>query len=232
VIQILIDAGLIILSYLFGSIPFGVLVVRLISGKDIRQVASGRTGGTNAMRAAGTWAGILTAVFDTLKGASAIWVAKAVTDNVWVYLLAPLAAILGHNYSIFLTERNEKGRLRLRGGAGGAPTVGGAFGLWPASLLIIFPIGLLIYFGIGYASITTLSVAFIAILIFTVRFWMGISPWQYILYGIIAELLLVLALRPNIIALIEGRERFHGWRPWCKRDQDHAIQGSGGNKGS
>ncbi|MCJ7724752.1 MAG: hypothetical protein MUP03_11515, partial [Anaerolineales bacterium] len=80
------------------------------------------------------------------------------------------------------------------------------------------------------ASITTLSVAFIAILIFTVRFWMGISPWQYILYGIIAELLLVLALRPNIIALIEGRERVHGWRPWRKRDQDHAIQGSGGNK--
>ncbi len=57
----------IILSYVIGSIPFGFLVVKTFSGRDVRDVGSGRTGGTNAMRAAGVPAGVLTAVLDTLK---------------------------------------------------------------------------------------------------------------------------------------------------------------------
>ena len=52
--QILIEASVVLLAYFFGSIPFGLLIVRFSTGKDIRQVASGRTGGTNAGRAAGT----------------------------------------------------------------------------------------------------------------------------------------------------------------------------------
>jgi glycerol-3-phosphate acyltransferase PlsY len=54
-------------SYLLGAIPFGLIIVRLKTGKDIRKVESGRTGGTNAGRAAGFWAGALTAVLDFLK---------------------------------------------------------------------------------------------------------------------------------------------------------------------
>jgi len=203
----------IVLSYLIGSIPFGWIVVWLFARKDVRQVASGRTGGTNAMRAAGFGAGLLTAILDILKGASTVWLARAVTDNPWIHILAPLAAILGHNYSIFLLERTEKGRIRMRGGAGGAPCAGGAFGLWPWSLAIIIPLGFVIFFGVGYASVTTMSVALIALLIFLVRAWLGLAPWQYVLYGLLAEGLLLWALRPNLQALREGRERFHGWRP-------------------
>ena len=218
--QMFMDAGIVVLAYLFGSIPFGLLIVKLATGKDIRQVASGRTGGTNAMRAAGPAAGIFTALMDGLKGASAVWVAQAVSpNNQWLHVLAPIAAILGHNYSIFLAERNEKGWLRLRGGAGGGPTVGGAAGLWFPSLAIILPLGILVFFGIGYASITTMSIALITTIIFTVRYFMGLSPWQDILYGVIAFVLLVYALRPNIKALMEGRERFHGWRPWKKQEE-------------
>jgi glycerol-3-phosphate acyltransferase PlsY len=55
---------ILLLSYLIGSIPFGLILVRLFSGRDIRTVESGRTGGTNAFRAAGPWAGILTTVLD------------------------------------------------------------------------------------------------------------------------------------------------------------------------
>ena len=69
--------GVLVLSYLIGSIPFGLIIVYLTNGKDIRKVESGRTGGTNAMRAAGTFAGVFTAVFDFLKGASAVWLARA-----------------------------------------------------------------------------------------------------------------------------------------------------------
>jgi len=130
----------------------------------------------------------------------------------WIHILAPGAAILGHNYSIFLAERNAQGRLRLRGGAGGATATGGACGLWPASLLIIIPLGALVLFGIGYASVATMSVALTAILVFAYRAWIGASPWQYIVYGFIAELILMWALRPNIRRLIAGQERLVGWR--------------------
>jgi glycerol-3-phosphate acyltransferase PlsY len=140
--------------------------------------------------------------------------------NHWLHVIAALIAILGHNYSIFIIQRDEKGHLRLHGGAGGGPTVGGAIGLWWPSAFIILPLAILVFVGIGYASITTISIAVITTIIFGVRYMMGLSPLPDVIYGAIAFLMLVWALRPNIRALIEGRERFHGWRPWRKKDQE------------
>src|SRR5581483_2864401 len=138
----------------------------------------------------------------------------------------PIAAVLGHNYSIFLAEREESGRFRLRGGAGGAPTAGGARGLlWPSWWLILLgaPIPLLMFFGVGYASLTTLSVALTTSVIFAVLYLLGYSThWQYIIYGIVTFFILLWALRPNVKALMEGRERFHGWRPWRKKESEAA----------
>ena len=215
--QTVIDLGVIFLAYVFGSIPFGLLIVKLKTGKDIREVESGRTGGTNAMRAAGFWAGFATAMLDILKGAGAVWVAKWITPAEWVHVVTPLAAILGHNHSIFLAERDENGKIvRLRGGAGGAPSVGGAMGLWPASILVILPLGMLTFFTIGIASITTMAVALFAIIIFAVRASQGFMQWIDVLYGVGAEILLVWALRPNLKKLFEGNERvvkysLNGW---------------------
>ena len=209
--QIFQGIAAILLSYLIGSIPFGLLIVKARTGKDVREIESGRTGGTNAMRAAGFWAGFFTAILDILKAASTVWIVRAFGLGVWVEVFAPLAAILGHNYSIFLAERKD-GKFRLRGGAGGAASVGGALGLWAPSILIVFPVGFFIFFAVGYASITTMSVALIAMVIFIVRAIVWHSPWQYILYGVIAEFLLIWALRPNIKRLLEGNERLHGWR--------------------
>jgi len=202
-----------LLSYILGSIPFGLLLVRLSTGQDVRQLGSGRTGGTNAMRAAGFWAGLATALLDGLKAACAVWLARALLPGtVWLDILAPLMSVLGHNYSLFLVERKPNGKLRLRGGAGGAPLVGGAFGLWPPSFLVILPLAVLIlYFG-GYASVTTMSVALIATLLFAYRAWLGASPWAYAVYGLIGELLLLWSLLPNINRLLEGRERLVGYR--------------------
>jgi glycerol-3-phosphate acyltransferase PlsY len=215
--QIAFDIGIIILAYLIGSIPFGLLIVKLKTGKDIREVESGRTGGTNAMRAAGFWAGFATAMLDILKGAAGVWMAQWLSpDNQWLHVLAPLAAILGHNYSIFLAEHDENGKFRLRGGAGGAPSVGGAMGIWPASILIILPLGMLSFFTIGIASITTMAVAIFAIIVFAIRASQGLMPWVDVWYGVGAEILLVWALRPNLKKLMEGNERIvkyslNGW---------------------
>jgi len=219
--QLLTDAGVVLLGYILGAIPFGLLIVKLATGKDVRQVASGRTGGTNAMRAAGCWAGVATALFDIFKGIAAVWLARTLTPNVWIQVLAPIAAVLGHNYSIFLVERDDQGKVRLRGGAGGAPTAGGALGLlWPIwwPMLVGIPVPFLMLFGVGYASLATISISLIALIIFSVLYFLGYSEhWQYIFYGALTFCILVWALRPNIKALKEGRERFHGWRPWRKK---------------
>jgi len=216
--QIVFDLGIILLAYIFGSIPFGLLIVKLKTGKDIRQVESGRTGGTNAMRAAGFWAGFATALLDIIKGAASVWVAQIFTpDGHWLHVVAPLAAILGHNYSIFLPRRDENGKIiGLAGGAGGAPSVGGAIGLWWPSILIILPLGMLTFFSLGIASVTTMAVAIFAIIVFAVRASQGLMPWIDVLYGVGAEILLVWALRPNLKKLIEGNERvvkysLNGW---------------------
>lgn len=215
--QIVLDLVAVVLAYVIGSIPFGLVIVKLKTGKDIREVESGRTGGTNALRAAGFWAGIGTALLDILKGAVAVWLARWISPQQdWLHVIAPLAAILGHNYSIFLAERDANGKFRLRGGAGGAPSVGGAWGLYPSSLLIILPLGMLVFFTIGIASVTTMAVALFAIIVFAVYAAQGILPWWYVLYGVGAELLLIWALRPNIKKLLAGQERvvgisLHGW---------------------
>jgi len=213
-----------ILSYLIGSIPFGLLAVKLRTGKDIRKIGSGRTGTTNALRAAGTTAAIITLLLDILKGASAVWLTRwLIPDNAWLEILAPVAAILGHNYSIFLAERNEEGHMRLRGGAGGAPALGGALGLNPASILILVPISIIVYFGAGYASVTTMGVPIIAAVIFGIRASMGLTPWTYVLYFLIAEVLLLWALRPNIRKLLDGTERGVGWRTKKAKDTKKEV---------
>lgn len=216
--QIVTGIGVLLLAYFIGSVPFGWLIVKIKTGKDIRVLESGRTGGTNAMRAAGVWAGLLTAFMDILKGASAVWIAQALNPQMQLlHVLAPIAAIIGHNYSIFVPKRNEQGRIvGLKGGAGGAPAVGGAFGLWGPSFLIIVPLGALLFFTVGIASITTISVAFFAIIIFAVRAWLGLGLWIDVLYGVLAELLLIWALRPNLQKLFAGEERIvkqslNGW---------------------
>jgi glycerol-3-phosphate acyltransferase PlsY len=209
--QVFVDVLLVLLGYVLGSIPSGLIIVKLKTGKDIRQVESGRTGGTNAMRAAGFWAGLGTALSDIFKGALAVWIAQYFSTSEWVHILAPIGAILGHNYSLFLPEWDENGKFkRLRGGAGGAPALGGAVGLWPPAFFIVFSLGALVFFTLGYASITTMSVALTAIVVFSVRAMLGLSPWSYVAYGVIAEVLLIWALRPNIAKLLNGTERVVG----------------------
>ena len=211
--NILLTVFLLFLSYVLGSIPSGLIIVKLFSGKDIRDVESGRTGGTNAMRAAGYYAGVMTAILDMLKAAVAVWLAQALFPaNPWIHVFAGLAAILGHNYSVFLAERKPDRSIRLRGGAGGAPTVGAAFAFWPWSLLFVLPLSALIFYFVGYASLTTLTAPLIITLVFAYRAWIGASPWAYAAYGLLAELILIWALRPNIRRLLDGTERRVGYR--------------------
>jgi acyl phosphate:glycerol-3-phosphate acyltransferase len=220
-VQVLNVLAVCVISYLLGSIPFGLIVVWIASGKDVRQVGSGRTGGTNAMRAAGTVAGLITAVCDFAKGAATVLVVHVFfPGSAWIQIIAAILAIWGHNYSIFLIEKNSAGRLRLAGGAGGATCLGGAVALWPPSLLIILPLVALVYVGIGFASVTTMSIAVSAIVLFAVRAGLGLSPWEYVVYGVISLGTILWALRPNLKRLREGNERAVGLRAYFQKKRN------------
>jgi glycerol-3-phosphate acyltransferase PlsY len=196
-------------GYLVGAIPSGYLVVKLFTGKDIRSFGSGRTGGTNAIRAAGPIAGFLTGVGDIGKGAVAVWGAGWLGTQlnlgspVVAQVLAGVLAVIGHNYSVFLS---------WKGGAGTGPNVGVAAGFWFPALFILLPLIPILLVATGYASVTSLTIAGLVPILFAVRALVAKAPWEYAVYGILAGTLVVWALRPNIARLKAGTERLVGPR--------------------
>lgn len=216
----------IIAGYFVGAIPFGLIIVRLKTGRDIRQFGSGRTGGTNVGRAAGPLAGVTTGALDGLKGAVAVWLTMWITSgNHWAEGLAGVAAVIGQIYSVFSAERDEKGGLKFSGGAGGGTSVGVASGMWIWGLFILAPVGLFAFFAIGYASVTTMALGLMAIVLFAVRASYFGGSWAYVVAASLIFLLQLWALRPNIARLLDGTERAHSG--WGKRRAQRLAAQSG-----
>jgi glycerol-3-phosphate acyltransferase PlsY len=187
-----------VVSYLIGSIPMGYLVIRLTKGDDIRNHGSGRTGATNAMRAGGLMVGTLTAIGDVLKGVTAIAITRLLTGNTPVAeALAGIFVVVGHNWSIYIN---------FKGGAGTAPNIGVCIMLWPLSALWLIPLVPFGLFVIGYASVTSLTIAAVIPVTLAARACTGYSPWAHVAYGLVAAVAVVWALRPNIKRLIAGTE--------------------------
>lgn len=190
-------------GYLLGSIPTGLLIVRLTTGRDVRQIGSGRTGGTNVLRAAGAWATAATVILDTAKGFLAVWLARATVGTPAIEALAGLAAVVGHNYSVFIG---------FKGGAGTMTTIGSAVALWPWIGPILIGVGGLALIITRYASVGSIVVAVLLPVAFAMRAWLGDGPWSHLIHGVGTAALTLWALRPNIRRLWEGQERRLGAR--------------------
>jgi acyl phosphate:glycerol-3-phosphate acyltransferase len=218
---ILFQSGILLVAYILGSIPWGFILVKIFTGKDVRKVASGRTGGTNTMRAAGFTLGFITSLLDMLKSSGAVWIARyLVPDGYWLHVLAGFIAVIGHNFSIFLFEKDQQGKFRFGGGAGGTPAVGAIVGFWWPSVFILVPAGYLIVMVVGFASLATLSLPLIGSIILLIRFLKADQPWQYIFSGLLSEILIVWALLPNIKRLLNGTERLVGFRAKKKNQEE------------
>jgi glycerol-3-phosphate acyltransferase PlsY len=102
-------------GYLVGAVPTGVLVCRALRGTDVRQHGSGHIGGLNVSRAAGIWAGALTAIVDVLLGAAAVAGATLMTENPWAATAAGVMAVAGHDWSIFIHFDGGIGLAKLSG---------------------------------------------------------------------------------------------------------------------
>jgi glycerol-3-phosphate acyltransferase PlsY len=207
------------IGYVVGSLPIGYILVYLIKGEDLRQKGSGRTGGTNAMRAAGLAVGVVTALADLAKGAGAVWIARAIAGSSpilpWAEAVAAVGAVTGHNWSVFLG---------LRGGAGTMPNLGAAISLWPIFGLMVIPAGLIVMLVSGYASVTSLFVAVAIAGTLSLRAALGDGSWAHACYGLATATLVVVALLPNIRRLRAGTERTMGPRAHDNRHAQDAHQ--------
>ncbi len=190
--------GVLAIGYVLGSIPVGLFVVRWLRGVDVREVGSGRTGGTNVLRVAGWEAAVVVGLLDGLKAALAVVVARWLDVPPAVLALAGVTAVAGHNYPLFL---------HFRGGAGAAAAIGGATALWPWSGAILLPALLGVALTTHYASMGSIVIALLLPVIFATRAAMGLGPWAYLVYGLPVSALILWALRPNIRRLLRGEER-------------------------
>ena len=196
--NLLLSALVILVAYLMGSIPMGLMLVRATTGKDIREIGSGRTGGTNVLRAAGSRIALVVVLFDVAKGLLPVLLARTVVGSPLVEALAGLFAVVGHNYSIFIN---------FRGGAGTMTTIGGAIGLWPWSGVIVIAVGALIVKATRQASVGSIVVALLIPAVFALRAWTIDAPWAYLIHGLGTAAVTLWSLRPNIKRLLEGKER-------------------------
>jgi glycerol-3-phosphate acyltransferase PlsY len=99
-----------VVAYLLGSIPFGIVLAKLFGGADVRKAGSGNIGATNVARVVGPLAGILTLVFDTAKGWTAVWLAGRVTGESALWMtVAAFVVLLGHCFPIWLKFKGGKG---------------------------------------------------------------------------------------------------------------------------
>jgi len=198
-----------IISYLLGSIPFGLLISRRSARTDIRQVGSGRTGATNVLRTAGKKAAALVLILDLAKGAVAVIIAGLISGGAHppgggplfmfhsAQALAGLAAIAGHSWPVFV---------KFRGGRGVATFLGALVVMtWPVAIfggvVMIIVAGTSRYMSLG--SITGAAAAFIVLIPLVIL--MGF-PVEYLVFTFITAVFITVMHRDNISRLRAGTE--------------------------
>jgi len=202
--------AVVLIGYLLGSIPFGVLIARRRVKVDLRQHGSGKIGATNVLRTAGRKAAVTVATLDVLKGVLAVVIAGLVVDRGYLVVgnfalgalvaevMAALAAIAGHNWSVFL---------RFRGGRGVATFFGGLIALCPPAAIfggevLIIGAGLTKFVSIG--SIAGAVGAYAILVPLTI---MNGFPIEYLAYALIGTIAIIVMHRDNIARLVSGKER-------------------------
>ena len=198
------DASLLLVAtvgaYLSGSIPFGLLVARLTGGPDPRSVGSGRTGGTNALRALGRRRAAVVSAGDILTGAMPVLAVRALGGGDGTEVAAALFAVVGATRSIWVG---------FKGGRGIATGFGTALAIAPIALAAAAPIFIVVIWRTRIVSLGSLAAvaAFAPIEIF-VRMQTpdGLSIWA-LAYSIVGPALVWLAHADNIARLRAGTER-------------------------
>jgi glycerol-3-phosphate acyltransferase PlsY len=190
---VLQDVLIIVGGYLVGSIPFGVVVVRLLRGEDIRSQGSGNIGASNVWRSYGRWLGVPVALLDVLKGFVPAYVGIRVGGE-WVGVLAGSAAMLGHARPIWL-RFTRGGKMVATGG-------GVALALAPLAAGVCLLVWIVMFVLFRYASLASLVTAAALPLLCVV---LG-EPWPTVAFTVAAAVAVFFLHRQNIGRLLHGTE--------------------------
>ena len=203
-------AAVVIVGYLLGSIPFGTLIGRRFYKVDVRKHGSGKTGATNVLRTAGKKAAALAVLLDVSKGALAVIFAGLIVGRNYLVIgdfglgllvaqgLAALAAMAGHNWSVFLG---------FRGGRGVATFFGGLIALCPVAALFG---GEVFIIGAGLTRFASLGSIAGAVGTYSILIPLTILngfPLEYLVYTLIGTVVIIIMHRDNIGRLLTGKER-------------------------
>jgi glycerol-3-phosphate acyltransferase PlsY len=205
--------AVVVIAYLLGSIPVGLIIGKLKKGVDIREYGSGKTGATNVMRTLGTKLGVLTLVLDVVKGGGAVMLAAVIVDGGsgsftiggvsvhWQHVAqvaAGLAAIVGHNWPIFA---------KFKGGRGVTAYFGTLFAIFPPAGIFgaeVVAIAALRSRQMSRGSILGALAAWCLMIPLTIVYNF---PPIYLAYGLAGIALLVYQHYDNIKRLRQGTER-------------------------
>jgi len=182
----------ILLAYLLGSIPFGLLVAK-IWNVDIRRYGSGNIGATNVFRTLGALPGLIVFLLDFLKGTLAVQIGYWIGGNPFIILALGMAAILGHMYSIFLG---------FKGGKGAATGLGVLLGLTPDIFLISFLFACAVIVLTRYVSLATLSTVILIVVLMKIFH----KPVPYFWAAVIVGIFIFIRHFSNIQRLLQGKE--------------------------
>lgn len=201
--------AIIIIAYLLGSIPFGLIISKRMAKVDIRQHGSGNIGATNVFRVLGARYGLLTAVLDVSKSIISVLLAMLIMGNDVIMLagydihmqlaqiLAALMVMVGHNWSVYIG---------FKGGKGVATFFGGLLIInWMVALaaLVVAAIAILIT---RYVSLGSILASIGALLTFAALAILAVTAPIYLIYGLLAAALIIYQHRSNILRLQAGTE--------------------------
>jgi acyl phosphate:glycerol-3-phosphate acyltransferase len=183
------------IAYLLGDIPFGYLLVKLTTGRDVRASGSGNIGATNVLRTTGRAAGVATLLLDIGKGYLAVWIEGRLTgaDLSWMSAAA-LAVMIGHSYPALL---------RFRGGKAVAAFVGAYLCLTPLPLIASLVVFLVITAWTRHISLGSI----VAAATFPLAVWLILHPpFTVTVAAILSGALIIYRHRENIARLRDGTE--------------------------
>jgi acyl phosphate:glycerol-3-phosphate acyltransferase len=180
-----------VIGYLLGSIPFGLVLTRLAGTQDLRTIGSGNIGATNVLRTGRKGLAAATLILDALKGTAAV-IIGGLLGGADAAMLGGLAAFLGHIFPVWL---------KFRGGKGVAVYIGILIGLlWPRAILFC-AIWLVMAFALRYSSLSALTASVITPIVL----WWVNQPALATLFAVLT-LLLIFMHRENIKRLMAGTE--------------------------
>jgi acyl phosphate:glycerol-3-phosphate acyltransferase len=203
------DLLALLVAYLLGSIPFGYLIVKMASGKDVRASGSGATGATNVMRTAGKQAGLMTFALDIAKGFVAVLVARWLTgvgmwETNWVVAGAAFLAIVGHIFPVWLG---------FKAGKGVATGVGVFLAIAPLAVVCALVVFALILKATRYVSLGSIIAS--ALMLPLILLWNGLvfpSPHLTQMLAAVGAIVALIVVKhtDNIRRLMAGTENKFG----------------------